>query len=81
MHDEAQDGTGKTGGEPSGQQGDGSQNETERRTGTHEDHASEEAKKTKKLAEIAGGGSNKGSWAGSNEDLDQADRRSPGTDS
>jgi hypothetical protein len=80
MHDEAQDGTGKTG-EGTNEQHAGSQDEAERTTGPQESRISEEAEKTKKLAEIAGGGSNKGSWSGSNEDLDQADRRSPSTDS
>ena len=76
MHDGGQDDTGKPGDETDGQQL-GSQDET----GRHKNPIAEEVEKTKKLAEIAGGGSNKGSWAGSNEDLDQADHRSTDTDS
>lgn len=79
MHDEGQGDTGKTGDELNGQQG-GTQDEAGSKTQAHGDRISEEVEKTKKLAEIAGGGSNKGSWSGSNEDLDQADRRNTSTD-
>lgn len=42
--------------------------------GTESEHdtASEQAEKVREIAERAGGGSNKGSDLGSNEDIDQA---------
>jgi hypothetical protein len=71
MNDQKAPSTGRQGGDSVGTGAPDPQGGGGQETGTDEPNQ-EQAEKTQILAELAGGGSNKGSNLGSNEDLDQA---------